>query len=96
MIDDRQVTPSSRRDDQVIFNRHSSEFGWRSYLGALYGTAAAIEATIEEFIDAGCGGFMVFCNSAPGLQGLEQLASLAPVRRALSGGVTVSVRTVGG
>jgi alkanesulfonate monooxygenase SsuD/methylene tetrahydromethanopterin reductase-like flavin-dependent oxidoreductase (luciferase family) len=64
--------------------------------GALYGTAAAIEATIEEFIDAGCGGFMVFCNSAPGLQGLEQLASLAPVRRALSGGVTVSVRTVGG
>jgi acetyl esterase/lipase len=39
MIDDRQVTPSSRRDDQVIFNRHSSEFGWRSYLGALYGTA---------------------------------------------------------
>jgi alkanesulfonate monooxygenase SsuD/methylene tetrahydromethanopterin reductase-like flavin-dependent oxidoreductase (luciferase family) len=53
--------------------------------GALYGTSATIEATIEEFIDAGCGGFMVFCNSAPALQGLEQLASLAPVRRALNG-----------
>lgn len=38
MIDDRQVTPSSRRDELVIFDRHSSEFGWRSYLGGLYGT----------------------------------------------------------
>jgi acetyl esterase/lipase len=37
MIDDRQVTPSSRRDDLVIFDRVSSEFGWRSYLGDLYG-----------------------------------------------------------
>ncbi|HTW04244.1 MAG TPA: alpha/beta hydrolase [Streptosporangiaceae bacterium] len=39
MIDDRQLTPSSRRDDLVIFDRHSSEFGWRSYLGDLYDTA---------------------------------------------------------
>jgi acetyl esterase/lipase len=38
MIDDRQVTPSSRRDDLVIFDREASEFGWRSYLGDLYGT----------------------------------------------------------
>jgi acetyl esterase/lipase len=38
MIDDRQLTPSSRRDDLVIFDRHSNEFGWRSYLGDLYGT----------------------------------------------------------
>ena len=37
MIDDRQLTPSSQRDDLVIFDRHSSEFGWRSYLGDLYG-----------------------------------------------------------
>jgi acetyl esterase/lipase len=37
MIDDRQRTPSSQRDDLVIFDRHSSEFGWRSYLGDLYG-----------------------------------------------------------
>jgi len=38
MIDDRQVTPSSQRDDLVIFDRGASEFGWRSYLGDLYGT----------------------------------------------------------
>jgi acetyl esterase/lipase len=38
MIDDRQLTPSSQRDDLVIFDRHSNEFGWRSYLGGLYGT----------------------------------------------------------
>jgi len=33
--------------------------------GALYGTASAVDEMIEEFADAGCGGFMVFCNSAP-------------------------------
>jgi acetyl esterase/lipase len=38
MIDDRKLTPSSQRDDLVIFDRHSNEFGWRSYLGDLYGT----------------------------------------------------------
>jgi hypothetical protein len=38
MIDDRQLTPSSQRDDLVIFDREASEFGWRSYLGDLYGT----------------------------------------------------------
>jgi acetyl esterase/lipase len=37
MIDDRQLTPSSQRDDLVIFDREASEFGWRSYLGDLYG-----------------------------------------------------------
>lgn len=44
--------------------------------GALYGTASAIEATLLEFIDAGCGGFMVFCNGSPALDSLEQFASL--------------------
>ena len=38
MIDDRQATPSSQLDDLVIFDREASEFGWRSYLGDLYGT----------------------------------------------------------
>lgn len=51
--------------------------------GALYGTAAAIEETVEEFLDAGCGGFMVFCNSAPASHALEQLADLPSVRRAI-------------
>jgi acetyl esterase/lipase len=37
MIDDRQATPSSQLDDLVIFDREASEFGWRSYLGDLYG-----------------------------------------------------------
>lgn len=40
MIDDRQVTPSSQLEDLVIWNRDSNEFGWRSYLGDLYGTDA--------------------------------------------------------
>ena len=37
MIDDRQDTESSRRDDLLVWNRDSNEFGWRSYLGELYG-----------------------------------------------------------
>jgi alkanesulfonate monooxygenase SsuD/methylene tetrahydromethanopterin reductase-like flavin-dependent oxidoreductase (luciferase family) len=53
--------------------------------GALYGTVAAIEETVEQFIDAGCGGLMVFCNSAPSAHTLEQLAALPPVCRAIGG-----------
>ena len=49
--------------------------------GALYGTAAGIEETVDAFLDAGCRGFMIFCNSAPALENLERLASLPPVRR---------------
>jgi alkanesulfonate monooxygenase SsuD/methylene tetrahydromethanopterin reductase-like flavin-dependent oxidoreductase (luciferase family) len=63
---------SSKEVDSYIRNR-----------GALYGTATSIEATIEEFTDAGCGGFMVFCNSAPALESLHQLASLPSVRRVI-------------
>ena len=37
MLDDRQQTHSSRLDDLAIWNRESNEFGWRSYLGELYG-----------------------------------------------------------
>lgn len=44
--------------------------------GALYGTAFAIAETIERFTDAGCGGFMIFCNAAPAPHALEQLAAL--------------------
>jgi len=54
--------------------------------GAFYGTASAVEATIEEFIEAGCGGFMIFCNSAPTLRSLQQLSSLAPVRHVFQHG----------
>jgi acetyl esterase/lipase len=39
MLDDRQVTPSSRADWLVVWTRDSNTFGWRSYLGDLYGRA---------------------------------------------------------
>src|SRR5262249_52830392 len=39
MIDDRQTTSSSRREGLPIWSRESNEFGWRSYLGELYGRA---------------------------------------------------------
>lgn len=38
MIDDRQVTRSSRMEEVPIWNPANNEFGWRSYLGELYGT----------------------------------------------------------
>lgn len=38
MLDDRGVTPSSRLDGLPIWSRESNEFGWRSYLGARFGT----------------------------------------------------------
>ena len=37
MVDDRQITPSSRTDALPIWSRESNELGWRSYLGDLYG-----------------------------------------------------------
>jgi acetyl esterase/lipase len=37
MLDDRQVTVSSNADDLMIWSRDSNAFGWRSYLGPLYG-----------------------------------------------------------
>ncbi len=40
MIDDRQQTVSSRLDGLPVWSRHSNTFGWRSYLGDLYGTDA--------------------------------------------------------
>jgi acetyl esterase/lipase len=37
MLDDRQVTPSSRQDGLAVWSRSSNTFGWKSYLGDLYG-----------------------------------------------------------
>jgi acetyl esterase/lipase len=39
MIDDRQCTPSSQQDGLPIWSRSDNEFGWRAYLGPLYGSA---------------------------------------------------------
>lgn len=37
MLDDRQETPSSQLDRLLIWSKISNTFGWRSYLGSLYG-----------------------------------------------------------
>ncbi len=38
MIDDRQITPSSQLENLVIWTKETNAFGWRCYLGDLYGT----------------------------------------------------------
>jgi acetyl esterase/lipase len=38
MIDDRQITRSSQLDGLPVWSRESNTYGWRSYLGDLYGT----------------------------------------------------------
>jgi acetyl esterase/lipase len=39
MLDDRQTTPSSQLEGLPIWSKESNTFGWRSYLGELYGSA---------------------------------------------------------
>jgi len=39
MLDDRQETPSSQLKGLPVWSRESNEFGWRSHLGPLYGSA---------------------------------------------------------
>src|SRR5207248_11626500 len=39
MLDDRRTTPSSQSDDLAIWSRESNAFGWRAYLGDLFGRA---------------------------------------------------------
>jgi len=53
MLDDRQQTPSITADGLYVWSSGSNEFGWRSYLGELYGSddvppyaAAAREADL--------------------------------------------------
>jgi len=38
MIDDRRVTVSSRLDGLLVWSRESNAYGWRAYLGDLFGT----------------------------------------------------------
>jgi acetyl esterase/lipase len=38
MIDDRQLSESSRYDELLIWSRESNTFGWQSYLGERYGS----------------------------------------------------------
>jgi len=37
MLDDRQRTPSSQDADLAVWTRNSNTFGWKAYLGDLYG-----------------------------------------------------------
>jgi acetyl esterase/lipase len=37
MLDDRQITPSSRQDELAVWSKNSNTFGWKAYLGDLYG-----------------------------------------------------------
>ena len=39
MLDDRQQTPSSQMAGLAVWSRESNTFGWRSYLGNVYGSA---------------------------------------------------------
>jgi acetyl esterase/lipase len=39
MIDDRQITPSSRQDGMPMWSRDANTYGWQRYLGDRYGTA---------------------------------------------------------
>jgi acetyl esterase/lipase len=51
MLDDHQITPSINASELYVWSAASNEFGWRSYLGARYGSddvppyAAAARAT---------------------------------------------------
>jgi acetyl esterase/lipase len=56
MLDDRQCTASSRLDGLPVWSRESNTYGWRSYLGELYGTdtipctAAPARATDDQLV----------------------------------------------
>lgn len=52
MLDDRQQTGSIGFDDLYVWSREWNDFGWRSYLGSLYGTehvpAYAAAARVDD------------------------------------------------
>ena len=60
MLDDRQTTPSIGADGLYVWTGASNAFGWRSYLGALYGStevppyAAAARATNLSDLPPAC------------------------------------------
>jgi alkanesulfonate monooxygenase SsuD/methylene tetrahydromethanopterin reductase-like flavin-dependent oxidoreductase (luciferase family) len=47
--------------------------------GALYGTDDRIRTTVEEYVDAGCGGFILYANRSPLLQSIDEMASVLPI-----------------
>jgi acetyl esterase/lipase len=70
MIDDRQLSTSSRYDDLLIWSREANTFGWRCYLGGLYGAddipAYAAAARAEDL--AGLPPAMMIAGGADGFR----------------------------
>ncbi|HEY6532973.1 MAG TPA: alpha/beta hydrolase [Acidimicrobiales bacterium] len=67
MIDDRQITSSSRRDGLPIWSREENEFGWRSYLGERYGSEVDPYAAAARSTDlAGLPPTLVIVGTADG------------------------------
>ena len=46
--------------------------------GALYGPPEQVAQVVADFVGAGCGGFMMFCNESPAPEALSALAALRP------------------
>jgi acetyl esterase/lipase len=70
MIDDRQITPSSRHDNLLVWSRTANTFGWQCYLGDRYGTddvpAYAAAARADDL--AGLPPAMVITGGADGFR----------------------------
>ena len=69
MIDDRQTTSSSQLDGLPIWSREANEFGWRSYLGDLYGGDVPAYAAASRATDlAGLPPALVIVGGADGFR----------------------------
>ena len=78
MIDDRQVTPSSQLERLLVWSAASNTFGWKSYLGGLYG------ADSDSGAGVGDGGGGVVPGTAAASRELN-LAGLPPAYVAVGG-----------
>ena len=69
MIDDRQTTSSSQLDGLPIWSRESNTFGWRAYLGDLYGGDVPAYAAAARAADlAGLPPALVIVGGADGFR----------------------------
>jgi acetyl esterase/lipase len=70
MLDDRQQTPSMQSEGLYVWGQSSNEFGWRSYLGNLYGSGAvpAYAAAARETDLAGLPPTCVIVGSIDGFR----------------------------
>jgi acetyl esterase/lipase len=94
MIDDRQVSDSSCYDDLLIWSRESNTFGWRSYLGDLYGTddVPAYAAAARAGDVSGLPPTMVITGGADGFRD----ENIEYARRLGHAGVTTDLTVIAG